>query len=259
MDASTVGDTTITTAALTTRTQEIEILESIYESGSEIEFKPFYHKSNNFEHAEISDFATDILEAHQDSIAAFRHDMAQDGNTDLHQVEAVHSAIHVSDFIQDSSPLVIVDGNEQKARPFLRALSGLESDLPPVAHCQQAELYYPSALLTDIAANYLAHTIDSGEYESQEAAVRAVNAKQARSDAWGQSYHGIYASTTPYSSADVQNLRGDTVRERVYCWYEGAVMRGGDAQPPMTDSLTRVIAALRRDGFERVASNIEQL
>lgn len=162
MDASTVGETTVTVAVHIPREREPAILNGIYEYGTDLDFKPFYHKANDFEYAERQTFTEDLIEEFHPHLTAFAHHQRLDSNEDTQQVKAIHSAIHVHDRLTTASeqPVVIVDGNEQQARPFVRALSGLRDDLPEVAHCQQSEYYYPTALLADITSNYLAHRIE---------------------------------------------------------------------------------------------------
>jgi hypothetical protein len=176
------------------------------------------------------------------------------------QVEIVHSAIHVDDLLsQTGEPLVIVDGDEQRATPFVRALSALRSDLPTVGHCLQSEYCYPTALLADLTSNYLAHSIDRGEFDNSDPILPAPNAKRVRSVEWGQVFSSMYREGVDYTPPALQNLRGDTVRERICCWYEGAVAMDGGASRPLSDSLNPVIQALRRTGHDDVAATLEEL
>jgi hypothetical protein len=163
MDASTVGDTTVTAAVYASREFEPAILEAIYDHRSGIEFKPFYNKANDYEHAVRRDFTEAVLQEFPEHIRVFSHRQSLDGNEDTQQVEAVHSAIHVHDILNTVAepPAVIVDGNEQQAKPFVATLGGLRDDRPLVAHCQKSEFYYPAALLADLASNHLAHRINS--------------------------------------------------------------------------------------------------
>lgn len=91
MDASTVNDVTVTVAVRATRAEEVEILESIYEFGRDIGFKPFYDKANDFEGGEFRTFARSLLRNDAGRLAAFRHDHGT-GNVYSQQAEAVHSA-----------------------------------------------------------------------------------------------------------------------------------------------------------------------
>lgn len=259
MDASTVGDTAVTVAVHATRRQELAILDSIYEHSDELGFKPFYNKANDFEYDSRREFSERIIEANRGKIAAFAHDRGE-GNTNLQQVEAVHSAIHVNDYlVSESDPLVIIDGNEQKAVPFVEALSGLRTELPTVAHCLKSEYYYPNALLADLTASYLAHAIERGEYNYSDPILQVPFAKQARDDDWGKAFSGMFQNNLDYTPAELPTHRGDTVRERVCCWYEGAVFPDQGAEPPFSDSLNPVVRALEDDGYEELAEILSQL
>ncbi|MFC6993181.1 hypothetical protein ACFQH3_19265 [Haladaptatus sp. GCM10025707] len=259
LDASTVGGTTVTVAVHSTREQEPEILSSIYEHGADIGFKPFYDKANNYEHTELQGFCENLIHANRAHLEAFAHSRARDKNTNLQQVEAVHSAIHVNDLlVLGLTPLVIIDGNEQKAKPFLEALSGLTDDHPTTAHGQKSEFYYPNALLADLTANYLAHTLEQ-QYDYMNPVFPVVHAKQARSDEWGQAFNGMYQNSVEYTPAQLPGHRGDSVRQRICCWYKGAVFADQGSQPPISDSLNPVVRTLERDGFDNLGSILRGL
>lgn len=261
MDASTIGGTTVTVAVHAHREQEPAILDSIYEHGAGIGFKPFYHKANSFEHQVRRDFCEDLIRDQQHRITAFSHDLHLDGNTDTQQIEAVHSAIHVHDLLSrhTRNPLVIVDGNEQQATPLIKALSGLRSEVPVVAHCQQSESYYPTALLADLASSHLAHSIENQCGNPTDVVLSSPRAKQKRSSDWGTAFSATYANGAEYAPPELPSLRGESVRERVNCWYEGAVAQNGGNDRPLTDSLTPVVNALERNGYDDVASMLREL
>jgi len=260
LDASTVGDTTVTVAAAAERSEEPAILEALYDCGADIGFKPFYHKANDFEYQERQEFCEALIRDFHHHLAAFSHQGEHDGNDNTAQIEAVHSAIHVDDLLATSEddPLVIIDGNEQQGRPFTRALGGLRSELPVVGHCLQSESYYPAALLADLVSNHLANKIETGAFDPLDPQLPAPRAKHARSE-WGQAFSAMYRDGVDYTPPDLMSRRGSTVRERICCWYEGAVAMDAGADRPLSDSLRPVIAALRRGGFEEVAQTVEEL
>ncbi|WP_317175787.1 hypothetical protein [Halomontanus rarus] len=260
MDASTVGQTTVTVSAHATREQEIAILDSIYEFGTEYGFKPFYNKANDFDYRVRRKFTKNILQANQEHLSAFAHSQRSKGNINTQQIEAVQSALLVSDQLSgDSDTLAIVDGGKQKAIPFVKALSGLQTDLPVVAHCLQSEYYYPSALLADLAASYLAHSLENGEYDYTDPLLPTPHAKETRNNDWGKAFSGLYKNNIEYTPAELPSQRGDSVRERICCWYDGAVMPDRGAEVPLSDSLNPIVGSLRREGFEDLARIIEQL
>lgn len=261
MDASTVGETTVTVAVSATREAEPTILAEFYNHGRQIDFKPFYEKANNFEHEDQRQFCEDVIRTQASRLVAFAHRRGQDGNANTQQIEAVHSAIHVDRLLtaRDDDPLVIVDGNEQKATPFVKALSGLRTDLPPVAHCLQSEIYYPTALLADIASNYLANSFERGHFDQEDPLLPAPRAKVDRATEWGQAFSAMYRNGIEYTPPELHSMRGESVRERICCWYEGAVASDGSAERPLSDSLNPVVRALRRDGFDELADTLSQL
>lgn len=72
IDASTIGDTTVTVGVDTTRNQEIDILDLIYRHGEE-QFKPFYHKANDLGSDVDPSFVPDLLRANDEYLQAFAH------------------------------------------------------------------------------------------------------------------------------------------------------------------------------------------
>jgi len=263
MDASTVGETTVTVAVHVPREREPEILNAIYEHGSALGFKPFYHKANDFEYSERQTFTETLIEEFHPHLAAFAHHQRYDSSENTQQIEAIHSAIHVDDRLTVASerPLVIVDGNEQQARPFVRALSGLREDLPEVAHCLRSEYYYPPALLADLTSNYLAHRIDNDHPSTatDDLALDVPRANHSRGDEWGQAVSTLYQDNITYVPAALPPLRGTSVRENVLCWYQGAVEPNAGVDAPMSDSLTPVVNALQRAGYEGLAETLREL
>jgi hypothetical protein len=263
MDASTVGATTVTTGVCAAREHEPTILDAMYEHGSDIEFKPFYHKANDFDISVRRDLTEAVLAECSDHVTAFAHQQQYGRNEDTEQIEAVHSALLVHDLLNDLavSPVVIVDGNEQQAQPFVDALSGLRDDHPVIAHCQRSELYYPTALLADLTSNYLAHRLENTTLSSppSDHPVRAPVAKHARKDDWGRAMSAIYQDQTDYSPPALPALRGDTVQERITCWHQGAVAPDSSADRPLSGSVRRVVVALERAGYEDLADTLQEL
>jgi hypothetical protein len=171
LDSSTVANrTTVTVAVRSTRSAELDILDSFYEHGGELGFRPFLHKANDLDREARSSFFERIIEANRPHLTALSH--IHEGTANTHQVEAVHSALLVRELLEEGDdadpPLVLLDGNEQKGIPFVNALSALGSEAPAIAHCLRAETYYPTSLLADLTATYLAGRLDGGEYDYEE-------------------------------------------------------------------------------------------
>ena len=256
LDSSTIANrTTVTVAVYSARSEELDILDSFYEHGDELDFRPFLHKGNDLDQEESGSFFESIIEANRQYLTAFSH--IHRGTANTHQVEAVHSALLVRDVLNEvddaNLPLVLLDGNEQKGIPFVKALTALRSGVPATAHCLRAETYYPTALLADLTATYLARRIDSGEYDYDEPLLRAPLASQISED-WGKAYSGLYERDFGYVPAELRAHRGDSVRERIRCWYDGAVAPEDGAPRPATDSIQPIARRMRDLGYDRIAT-----
>lgn len=257
MDSSTVGNTTVTVAVHLQRTQAPAVLESIYRYGESIGFKPFYHKSNDFEFEDRSQMCDSLIREHFPSIHAFSHTYRDKSTRQTLQIEALHSAIWVDELLSnlEDNPLIIVDGNEQQVKPFLAALNELREELPSTAHCQKSEQYYPGALLADLSANHLAHQIQRDQINRSK--IR--DASHSHSEQWGKANYGLRANSVEYTPAPLANQRGATVKQRINCWYNGSMMTGNDAVTPATDSLHPLSNKLKEAGFDILASQLSQL
>lgn len=276
LDASTVGDTTVTVATYATRRQELEILDSIYEYGSHEGVRPFIEKATDYDWSVPSAqrMITDVLRANRQHLRAVSHNSQVHGNSDTQQIEALHSAILVDEMLREVAsdevagqeatgsppkPLVIVDGGEQTVKPFLNALDGIRAEQIPVTYCVKAELYYPPALLADFTANYLAHAIEEGTYSYADPILPAPVAKETKRTGWNNGIEGIKQRRAGFDSVDVKQRRGETARERVCCWFEGVVASGKGVARPMTDSINRVARHATERGYERLATRIRKL
>lgn len=257
LDASTVDGITVTVGVEMTRSEELELLDTLCASVDDEVFKPFYDKSNSLDRSTDSTFVEDLLAGWQDHTVAYSH--FHEGNAQTQQVEAVHGAIIVDDiYSSGEEPLVLVDGGENKAKPFLLASAGLWPSLPPTAHCVQAELYYPAALLADLTANFVAARMADDAYDYSSPLLRAPSAEHVRSDKWGQAYSSFYSADLSYDPVPLPHRRGETVKERICCWFNGAVAPG-EAPPPDTDSISPVINYARTNGFTSIAATLSEL
>lgn len=257
LDASTVDGVTVTVGVQTTRQDELEILETIYQYAAENGFKPFYDKANSLTREDDRAFIKGLINASRDHLIGYSH--FHDGNAQTQQVEAVHGAIIVGDiYASGEKPLVLIDGGEQKAKPFLRAYSGLQPSLPPTAHCIKAELYYPAALLADLTANFMAARIARETYDYSDPLLRTPPAKQTRSAEWGPAYSAFYNNEISYDPVGLPHYRGETVRERIRCWFDGAVAPE-TASTPETDSISPIINYARENGYDTVATVLSGL
>jgi len=239
------------------REDELSILDSLYRVGSDAEFKPFYHKASDFAFEEHRRFFESVVRDADEHLFAFRHQ--HQGTRDTEQVEAVHAALTTHELdVAERDTLVLLDGGQPKGETFVRAYEGAAGELPAVVHCQRAELYYPTALLADLTANYLAHRFAQGVLVGEALPVSAPFAKQVQPE-WGAAYNGLYESDAEYKPESLPVRRGERVRERVRCWYDGAVATHGNASRPATDSINPVVHRLRDAEYEQVATTLSRL
>lgn len=254
LDASTVGSVTVTVAVPATRDEEWEVLDSIYSTAKHIDFKPFLDKANDLQYDANVGFIESMSRNAPTEVLATTH-FGRDGS-DPERVEAVQSALLVSE-LAESDALVLVDGGRSKATAFTRAMTGVTSTVPATTHCIRAELYFPTALLADICASYLAHTITR---PSDCATVTPVapESKREYDDKWGKAYSALYENEVAYDRTAVPTRRGRSVSERIRCWYDGRVATV-DGEPPMTDSLAPIVQFAKKNGFQRLAEQFSEI
>lgn len=261
LDASTIGDVTAAVGVVATRRGEVEILESILEAAQEtgVEFVPFKSKSRHYDKREDRKFFERVIRDHEERISSF-HFRHRSASRNQHYVEAVLSALLVSDVISDVeiAPLVIIDGDEQKTTAFARAAKGTSMDkLPPIANCYQAELYYPHSLLADLTAGYLAKRIDSGVYDYADPLLRSPAADRVRSDQWGTSFNHLRTKSPGFRErANIGSSYGQTERERVKIWFSALMGRQpSDSSPSIP--FDHVKTRIREDGYVLLADELE--
>lgn len=276
LDASTVGNTTVTVAVYVTRQQEMEILDSIYEYGRDERIRPFIEKAADYDWSvsSIRQMFENVVSENHSYLRAVSHNADTNGNSDTQQIEAIHSAILVGELLderrhdrvaghgtthQRPKPLVIVDGGKQSLDPFLDALTGVHNGEIAVTHCVKAELYYPQALLADLAANHLAHAIEEGTYSYANPTLPTPVAKREKYDAWTDGITGIKQRRGELDPVEMNQKWGETAQERVCCWYDGVVAPGRNAERPITDSTNRVVQCMAKNGYERLAKRLRRL
>lgn len=202
LDASTIGDTTVTVAVSATRNDELDVLDSLCRHADRVEsttvagdgdgrtvlggFEPFATKSRDLDRNADRRFFECVIAEHRSRIRGLRH--VHRGNPSTHDIEAIHSAILVNDILSrwHEHPLVLLDGDETKGISLRKALDGLGVVAPGLTHCVRAELYYPHSLLADLVAHYVAGLIETGTDSFQNPLVRTPHAKQTRTNEWGE-------------------------------------------------------------------------
>lgn len=275
IDASTIEGTTVTVAVHATRNEEVAILDSLLRHSDAIQsktvrgsgsdktvlggFSPFATKGRDLDHEKDSQFFEGVIQENKSHISGFQH--SHRGSANSEDVEAVHSSILVEDVRGNTadSPLVLVDGGEDKGKRLIKALSGLTDEFPAIVNCFQAEYYYPHSLLADLTANHLARLINEGEFNYTDPLVEAFPAKQHRGNEWGKAFSSLKNSTEKYIMEPIRQRRADSKSERVRCWYDGAVTAEGSSEDVATDSLYSICQYLKRIGYEELATELENL
>lgn len=262
VDASTIGNVTVAVGCFATRSDEIEVLDSVRKSANatRVTFIPFKSKSRYFDKEDDSDFFERIIEKNERRLRAlhFRHHSA---SRNQHYVEAVLTAILVDDIRRtaDEPWFVLVDGNEQKAVAFARAFTGLGCSSPTVSYCYQSELYYPHALLSDLAAGYLAKNVAEGKYDYSDPTLRTSPADRTRTDKWGKAFDYLRTkSRAEYQLLGADTSYGATERDRAKIWFEGLMGRD-PANDPAVASMKTITSDLRTRGYGPVAERLRKL
>lgn len=253
VDASTVDGVTVTVAVESARSDELDILDSIYAAADGYQFFPFRDKSHDLDHEESTEVFERVINANSSRLTATTH-LGNDGS-DQERIEAVQSAVLV-DRLDIEDTLILLDGNKDKAQRFGRAISGLSNRSVPIATCIQSELYYPTSLVADLCASYLAHRIDRPRHCS-EVTPQAPITKEKLNDCWGPAYSAMVNSSEEISIQPIQQYRAETVRARVNCWFNGH-MGGGDP-PPFESSLQPIVNYAREHGYEELASRLSEI
>lgn len=253
IDASTIDGVTVTVAVHVDRSEELDILNSIYSAAEEYPFYPFRNKAHDLEYANSTGFFKEVVHTNVDRLRSTVH-LGRD-NSDQERVEAVQSAVLVKQF-DLSDTLVILDGDEQKAERFGKATRGITDDIPPIATCIQSELYYPSSLLADLCATWLAYEIDHPRHCSQVTPETPVT-KEELNHYWGPAYNSMITTSDAVQVEPIQQYRAETVRTRVNCWFEG-YMGGGEPYP--TDrSVNAAVRYAEQQGYDELAARLSEI
>jgi hypothetical protein len=248
IDASTIGDITVTVAVAAERSDELDILESIYVAAEGYPFFPFRDKSHDLEYEASVGLFEEVIESNIHRLHATAH-LGRDGS-DPERVEAVQSAV-LAYGLGFEDRLVILDGDIDKAERFGSAIDGLSDDRPPIATCIQSELYYPTSLLADLCASHLAYQIYHPRHCSEVTPWAPVT-KEEFNDHWGAAYNEMITSQDSISTVSIEQRRAETVRSRMNCWFNGQ-MGGGD--PVQFDKSVRpIVQYARQQGYDELAT-----
>lgn len=253
IDASTIGDITVTVAVSADRADELEVLDSIYTAAEGHSFFPFRDKSHDLEYEESVGLFEEVIAANSHRLRATTH-LGRDGS-DPERVEAVQSAV-LTNQIGIDDQLVILDGNEDKAERFGRAIIGLSENCPPITTCIQSEVYYPTSLLADLCASHLAYQIDHPRHCS-EVTPSAPITKEDFNHHWGPAYNAVVTSSDDVQTEPIEQQRAETVRTRMNCWFKGQM--GGGEPAPYDVSVQPIVQYARRQGYEELATRLSQV
>lgn len=253
IDASTIGEITITVAVSADRDDELDILDSIYSAAEGYPFFPFRDKSHDLRYEESVGLFEAVIDANSNRLKATTH-LGRDGSNS-ERVEAVQSAVLVKEF-GDEDSLIILDGDEEKAERFGRAISGISDSCPPIATCIQSELYYPTSLLADLCASHLAYEIDHPRHCSEVTPIAPIT-KEEYNHLWGPAYNELINSSNVIYTEPIEQRRAETVPTRMNCWFEG---RMGGGEPIRFDSSVQpIVRYAQRQGYKELATRLSKV
>lgn len=254
IDASTVDGVTVTVAVASSRSDELDILDTLYAAADGHDFYPFRDKSHDVSYRDSIELFETAVSANSHRLHATTH-LGQDGS-DPERVEAVQSAILVERLgVRES--LVILDGDDDKATRFHRATAGISDEVPPTTTCVQSELYYPAALLADLCAYHLASQIDDRDHCS-EVGPSAPIAKEAFSDLWGPAFNELVNSSESVSTGQIERRQAPSVPTRMNCWFNGW-MGGGNERVQFDKSTTQITRYAEDQGYEELATRLSNV
>lgn len=253
IDASTIGGVTVTVSVDADRQDELDILDSIYAAAEDYSFYPFRDKSHNLNYVDHVDFFSEVIEANRDRLASTVH-LGRDGSNP-ERVEAVQSAVLVNQ-LNPSNALVILDGNEDKAARFGKAMAGISNDLPPITTCIQSELYYPSSLLADLCASRLAYEIEE-PWQCSEMTPEPSITKEDLNQYWGPAYDSMINLSGTIDIAPIRQYRAETVKTRIHCWFKGFM--GGGEPFPTDRSVNGVANYVEGEGYPELAARLREI
>jgi len=253
IDASTIGDITITVAVSANRSEELDILDSIYAAADGYPFFPFRDKSHDLTYEDSIGLFETVIQDNNQFLKATSH-LGQDGS-DPERVEAVQSAV-LTEQLGFEDTLVILDGDEDKAERFGRAIRGISDGSPPVATCIQSELYYPTSLLADLCASHLAYEIDHPRHCSQVTPTAPVT-KEDFSHLWGPAYNEMVNTSTPEYTVPIEQRRAETVPTRMNCWFDGVM--GGGEPVEFESSVRPIVQYAESEGYDELATRLSEV
>lgn len=154
--------------------------------------------------------------------------------------------------------MIIVDGNEQKARPVVNAIVGLRDTTPSVSHCVKSETYYPQSLLADLTASYVSHLLASDSYDYSDPFFEVPDAESSEGERWSKAYHSMKTLDVGYVPGNTVQYIGNSPKERAKCWYHGGMAQNG-ASHPASDSINSIIQVSDRLGYEHLKAELERI
>lgn len=262
VDASTIGRVTVATAVYATRYGEVTVLDSVVDGArsSDVRFVPFKSKSRHFDAEQDRDFFECVIGRNERRLHSlyFRHHSASQNQ---HYVEAVLTAILAHSVLQavERPTFVLVDGDQQKADDFARAFEGFGGTPPTTGNCYQSALYYPHALLADLAAGYLANRVETGKYDHIDPVLRTSPADSKRSDAWGKAFDHLQTKpTSDYPRLGAESAYAETEKGRAKVWFSGKMGESPENASPSIP-ITTVTRYLERRGHVVVANRLREL
>ena len=242
-DATNRDGLIVTVGISVNRTQEAILLDELYHELHSEGYLPFRTKSRDLS-LPPEKIKTVLLDCRGEIGICIHQDAVK-----LPYAEAVHSAI-ISDelAIPTNKSIVIVDGDESKAKLFHHATAGIELTPPPVVHCTRSEMYYPHLLLADLVAGWVADEIKSNPDTASDLTpvgpVTAVEDTTTRGERWSRGYNATARKEGEDATHSFEQRYADSFQERVTCWFHGW-FGYQNAHPPSSEGISPVAGRLR--------------
>lgn len=253
-DATHRSGVVVTVGISLTRDEEALLLEDLYQTLHTHGYDPFRTKSRDLDLPPEDVIA--VLKRCTGEVGVYYH---TDG-VNLGYAEPTHSAMLLQNLeAPPNDTVAIVDGADGHAKKLYRAADGMGLSPPPVAHCPRSELYFPHLLLADLAAGVLADKLTddvsalSSTTPTDPIQVLEDTTPSSYQGDWNRGYESVARQSGRTPEPPFVQLRADSVRERVACWFHG-YFGTTNGPAPTTDSVTPVVSRLQTLECREVAT-----
>lgn len=233
----------VTVGVLLNRAQEATLLDDLHQMIYDDGYRPFRTKSRDL--SLPPEKVKQLLLRCNGEVGICVH---QD-DVKLPFAEAAHSAILLDELsVTTDETIAIVDGDQSRADQLDQTAGAIDVVPPSITNCAQSELYYPHLLLADLVAGVVAETLTEDPTAfpsaSPDGPVETTLETTPREGRWGRGYSAAARGEGEVRRAKFEQRYGDSVRERVSCWFHG-VFGKKHAPPPESDGVRPVVGRLK--------------